>query len=70
MPVHIERRPVKSGRNYAIVERSGRVVGRSKTRKNADASARARNANSGGRTWKPKKRRRRRKPTRRRRLRK
>lgn len=44
MPVTVVRRPVKSGRNFAIVEKStGKVKGRSKTRRAAEASARARN---------------------------
>jgi len=40
MPVHV-RKSRKSG--WDIVERSGKVVGHSRTKKNADASARIRN---------------------------
>ena len=39
MPVHV----VKRGSKWAIVEKSGRVVGRSTTKAKAEASARARN---------------------------
>ena len=45
MPVRVVRRPVKSGKDFAIVEVStGKVKGRSTTRAKAEASARARNA--------------------------
>jgi hypothetical protein len=44
MPVKVEKR--SGSRPYKIVERSGTVVGSSATRKDAEASARARNAAS------------------------
>ena len=53
MPRHVEKRPVKSGKDYAIVEPSGKVVGRSETKTAAEASARAANAAKHG--WKPSK---------------
>ena len=52
MPVRVERRPIKGGKNYAIVEAStGRIKGRSNTKAKAQASANAINASSHG--WKP-----------------
>lgn len=33
MPVHVEHRPVKGPEDWAIVEKSGKVVGRSTQRK-------------------------------------
>jgi hypothetical protein len=49
MPVTVR----KKGNKYAIVEKkTGKVVGYSKTKKNAKASARVRNAVKHG--WKPK----------------
>jgi len=52
-PVHVEKRPIKSGKDFAIVETStGRIKGRSKTKSDAQKSANARNAaHSSG--WKP-----------------
>lgn len=45
MPVKVIKRPVKSGKNFAIVEIStGKVKGRSTSKAKAEASARARNA--------------------------
>jgi hypothetical protein len=44
MPVHVEKKPVKNGGDWAIVERSGRIVGRSTSKAKAEAAARARNA--------------------------
>jgi hypothetical protein len=44
MPVSVRHIPVKSGRDWAIVEKStGHVKGRSETKANAEASARVRN---------------------------
>lgn len=52
MPVHVERRPIKGGKDFAIVENStGRIKGRSGTREKAQKSANARNTSSRG--WKP-----------------
>lgn len=48
MPYKVEKRPVKSGKNWAILEKksgSWHIVGRSKTKKDAQASVRARYAN-------------------------
>lgn len=42
MPVHVEKRSGK--RPYKLVEPSGKVVGSSVTRQDAEAAARARNA--------------------------
>jgi len=42
MPVHVEKR--SGARPWKIVEPSGKVVGSSKTKKDAEASARIRNA--------------------------
>lgn len=44
MPVHVERRPRKDGKNWAIVEPSGHIAGRSTSKAKASASARKRNA--------------------------
>jgi hypothetical protein len=56
MPVRVKHIPTKSGKDYAIVEKStGRVVGRSETREKAQKSANARNASLHG--WHPSKRR-------------
>lgn len=44
MPVHVVKKPVKGKGDWAIVERSGRIVGRSTSKAKAEASARARNA--------------------------
>ncbi len=49
MPVHVEKR--SGEKPYKIVEPSGKVVGSSKTKADAESSARARNAGSHG--WKP-----------------
>jgi hypothetical protein len=44
MPTHVEKRPVKSGKDWAIVENStGRIKGRSETKAKAEGSMRARN---------------------------
>lgn len=48
MPYKVEKRPVKSGKDWAILEKSGgswHVVGRSTSKKKAEASVRARYAN-------------------------
>lgn len=51
MPVHVEKRPVKGGKDYAIVETAtGKIKGRSETKGKAESSARARNAGMHG--WK------------------
>jgi len=51
MPVHVEKRPVKSGKDWAIVENStGRINGRSTSKAKAQRSANARNASLHG--WK------------------
>lgn len=42
MPVHVEKR--SGARPFKIVEHSGKVVGSSATKADAEASARARNA--------------------------
>lgn len=43
MPTHVEKRPVKSGKDFAIVENAtGKIKGRSYTRAKAEASSRAR----------------------------
>lgn len=40
MPTHVEKRPVKSGKDYAIIEDStGHIKGRAKTRKDAGISS-------------------------------
>ena len=45
MPVTVRKIPVKSGKDFAIVEVStGQIKGRSTTKAKAQASARARNA--------------------------
>ena len=49
MPVHVEHRSGK--RPWKIVEPSGKVVGSSASKSNAQASANARNASKHG--WKP-----------------
>lgn len=51
MPVRVEKRD--GAKPFKIVERSGRVVGSSSTRKDAEASARTRNASAHG--WQPNK---------------
>lgn len=49
MPYKIEHRPVKSGKDYAIINKdTHKVVGRSTSKKAAQASVRARYANEGG----------------------
>jgi len=55
MPVHVEYRPIKGKKDWAIVERSGKIVGRSTSKAKAQSSARARNAARHG--WKPTRRR-------------
>lgn len=48
MPYSVERRPVKSGKNWAIIKKEGgkkTVVGRSTSKAKAKASVRARYAN-------------------------
>lgn len=49
MPVHVEKRG--GSRPFKIVEKSGKVVGSSETKTNAQKSANARNAAKHG--WKP-----------------
>lgn len=45
MPVHVEHRPQKDGRDWAIIEDStGHVKGRSYSKKNAEISASKRNS--------------------------
>jgi len=51
MPVHVIYKPIKGKRDWAIVERSGKIVGRSTSKKKAQSSANARNAALHG--WKP-----------------
>ena len=51
MPTHVEHRPIKGNRDWAIVEKSGRIVGRSTTHAKAQANSNARNASRHG--WKP-----------------
>ncbi len=51
MPVHVEKKPIKGDKDWAIVEKSSKVVGRSTSKAKAESSARARNASSHG--WKP-----------------
>lgn len=51
MPVHVEYRPIKSGKDWAIVEKLGKVVGRSNSKAKAQGNANARNASRYG--WKP-----------------
>ena len=50
MPVHVEKR--SGGRPYKIVEKSGKVVGSSTTKANAQRSCNARNAAHFS-DWKP-----------------
>jgi hypothetical protein len=50
MPARVQKRG-DGARPYKVVEPSGKVVGSSTTRENAQASARARNAAAHG--WKP-----------------
>ena len=58
MPVHVIHKPIKGNKDWAIVEPSGKIVGRSTSKAKAQGSANARNAAhySGGK-WKPTKRR-------------
>lgn len=45
MPYSIKKKPVKSGKDYAIIAKdTGKIVGRSKTREAAKKSVRARYA--------------------------
>lgn len=56
MPTHVEHRPVKSGKDWAIIEDStGRIKGRSETKTKAESSSRAREAGRHG--WKSTKKR-------------
>jgi len=56
MPVHVEHKPIKGNKDWAIVENStGRVVGRSTSKAKAQGSANAHNAGRHG--WEPTKRR-------------
>jgi hypothetical protein len=46
MPYKVVKKPVKSGKDWAIVRKdTGRIVGRSTSKKKARASVRARYAN-------------------------
>jgi len=52
MPVHVEHRPIKGGKDWAIVETAtGKIKGRSSSKTMAQRSANARNAAKHG--WKP-----------------
>jgi len=55
MPVHVEHRPIKGSKDWAIVDSSGHIEGRSTSKAKAQASANAHNAGRHG--WKPTKRR-------------
>lgn len=45
MPTHVEHRPIKGKKDYAIVENStGHIKGRSETRKKAEISSSKRNS--------------------------
>lgn len=53
MPVKVEHRPIKSGKDWAIIEKeTGNVVGRSDSKAKAQSSANARNAAHFS-NWKP-----------------
>ena len=51
MPVHVEHRPVKGNKDWAIVDKSGHIEGRSTSRARAQSSANAQNA--AGHGWEP-----------------
>lgn len=51
MPYHVEHRPVKDGRDWAIIrDTDGKIVGRSRSKEAAQSSINARNAGKHG--WK------------------
>ena len=50
-PVHVSRKPIKGNKDWAIVDKSGHVEGRSTSKAKAQSSANARNAARHG--WKP-----------------
>jgi len=54
-PVHVAHKPIKGNKDWAIVEPSGKIVGRSTSKAKAQGSANAHNAGRHG--WKPTKRR-------------
>ncbi len=52
MPVVVRHKPIKGGKDWAIVEKAtGAVKGRSSSKAQAQSSANARNASKHG--WKP-----------------
>ena len=52
MPVHVEYRPIKSGKDWAIIENeTGIIKGRSDSKAKAESSSRARAGAKHG--WKP-----------------
>ena len=52
MPVHVEHKPIKGNKDWAIVDKSGHIEGRSTSKAKAQSSARARNAAHFS-NWKP-----------------
>lgn len=48
MPYTVRRKPVKSGKNWAILDEMGRIKGRSTSKEKAEASVRARLAGEHG----------------------
>lgn len=52
MPIVVKHKPIKGGKDWAIVEKAtGKVVGRSTSKAKAQSSANARNASKHG--WEP-----------------
>lgn len=52
MPYHVRHRPVKSRKNWAIIDEQGRIVGRSTSKEKAERSVHARLAGEHG--WRKK----------------
>jgi len=51
LPVHVEHKPIKGNKDWAIVDESGHIEGRSTSKAKAQSSANARNASRHG--WEP-----------------